>query len=188
MSSRNKKDLLIYQLKVTLKGSKPPIWRRIQIASNISLAKLHRILQTAMDWTDSHLHQFVVGETYYGTPASEFDFEVKDEGKIKLSQAAPGVKKKIVYEYDFGDGWEHEILVEKILQSEPGVRYPVCLAGKRACPPEDCGGIWGYESLLEALRDPEHPEHNDMLEWIGGDFDPEAFDLDSINQDLRSIR
>jgi hypothetical protein len=93
-----------------------------------------------------------------------------------------------VYEYDFGDGWEHEILVEKILQSEPGVRYPVCLAGKRACPPEDCGGVWGYESLLEALRDPEHPEHNDMLEWIGEDFDPEAFDLDSINQDLRSIR
>jgi hypothetical protein len=188
MSSRSKKDLLIYQLKVTLKGSKPPIWRRIQIASNISLAKLHRILQTAMGWTDSHLHQFVVGGTYYGTPTPEFDFEVEDEGKIKLSQAAPGVKKKIVYEYDFGDGWEHEILVEKILQSEPGVRYPVCLAGKRACPPEDCGGVWGYESLLEALRDPEHPEHNDMLEWVGGDFDPEAFDLDSIKQDLQSIR
>jgi hypothetical protein len=188
MSSRDKKDLLIYQLKVTLKDSKPPIWRRIQIASNISLAKLHRILQTAMGWTDSHLHQFMVGETYYGTPAPEFDFEVEDEGKIKLSQAAPGVKKKIVYEYDFGDGWEHEILVEKILQSEPGVRYPVCLAGKRACPPEDCGGVWGYESLLEALRDPEHPEHSDMLEWVGGDFDPEAFDLDSINQDLQSIR
>ena len=188
MPHRSKKDLLVYQLKVTLKDSKPPIWRRIQVTSNISLAKLHQILQTVMGWTDSHLHQFVAGQTYYGTPAPEFDFEVKDERRVKLSQVAPDVKKKIVYEYDFGDSWEHEIVVEKVLEPEPRVHYPICLAGKRACPPEDCGGVWGYETFLEAIRDPRHPEHEEMLEWIGGSFDPEEFDLEAINQDLQSMR
>jgi hypothetical protein len=92
------------------------------------------------------------------------------------------------YEYDFGDSWEHELLVEKILPPEPGVRYPLCLKGKGACPPEDVGGVWGYDSFLEAIADPKHPEHDDMLEWVGGEFDPEAFDLDEVNEALRYVR
>lgn len=188
MAKSDQKERLIYQLKVTLKDSKPPIWRRVQVASDVSLAKLHQILQVAMGWTDSHLHQFVVGQTYYGIPDPGFDFEVEDERRARLNQVAPGVKKKFIYEYDFGDGWQHEIAVEKILQPEPGVRYPVCLAGKRACPPEDCGGVWGYESFLEIIRDLKHPEHDEMLEWAEGEFDSEAFDLNSVNQDLKSIR
>ncbi|MGH9890728.1 MAG: plasmid pRiA4b ORF-3 family protein, partial [bacterium] len=100
----------------------------------------------------------------------------------------PAVKNKIVYEYDFGDSWAHDLVVEKILEPEPGAHYPVGLAGKRACPPEDCGGVWGYQTLLEAIRDPKHPEHEEMLEWVGGNFDPEAFDLEVVNQDLQSMR
>lgn len=176
---------MIYQLKVTLRHSKPPIWRRIQVPANTRLDQLHRILQLTMGWDNSHLHQFKVGQRYYGMtePESDFDLDMEDERKVTLAQLAPGVKKKLLYEYDFGDSWEHEILVEKIMQPEPGIAYPRCLTGKRACPPEDCGGIWGYGSLLEAISDPNHPEHAEMLEWLGEDFDPEAFDLDFINQE-----
>lgn len=183
-----KQNVSIYQLKVTLKGINPPIWRRIQVTGNTSLSKLHHILQIVMGWTDSHLHQFVAGQTYYGIPDMEDYREIKNEARYKISQVAPGEKMKFLYEYDFGDGWEHEILVEKILQPDPGVHYPLCLAGRRACPPEDCGGVWGYADLLDAIKDPSNPEHYDMLAWVGGDFEPEAFDLDAINQILRNIR
>jgi hypothetical protein len=175
----------IYQLKVTLRESKPPIWRRIQAPSDISLARLHQILQVVMGWTDSHLHQFIVGGTIIGVPDPDFGVEVKNERTVRLSQVVRGEKSKFVYEYDFGDGWQHDILVEKVLQAEPGARYPICLAGKRACPPEDCGGVWGYDDLLEVIRNPDNPEHDEMLEWLGGDFDPEAFDVDAVNQELR---
>ena len=106
---------------------------------------------------------------------------------MSLQQVVSRVKDKLIYEYDFGDSWEHELLVEKILPLEEGKRYPVCLTGKRACPPEDCGGIWGYASLLEAIRDPEHPEHEEMVDWVGGEFDPEAFDLDEVNRELQNL-
>ncbi len=188
MKEPAKKKGGIYQLKVTLKGSKPPIWRRIQVPADTKLSQLHWMLQDVMGWMNSHMHQFRVGQTYYGEPSPDYDFEVEDERKITLSQAAPGAKKKIVYDYDFGDDWEHEILVEKVLEPEPGVRYPICIAGKRACPPEDCGGVWGYAEFLEAIRDPKHPEHEDMLEWVGGAFDAEEFDLDFINEELGRSR
>jgi hypothetical protein len=175
----------VYQLKVTLKTSKPPIWRRIQVNSDINLYRLHKILQVVMGWTDSHLHQFNVHGEYYGTP--DPDFEAKDEKRLKLYQAISGAGDRFVYEYDFGDSWEHVILVEKILQPEAGVRYPICLTGKRACPPEDCGGIWGYGDLLEAIQEPAHPEHEEMLEWLGGSFDPEEFDADMVNESLKTI-
>lgn len=178
----------IYQLKVTLYDSKPPIWRRIQVPADITLSRLHNILQVVMGWTDSHLHQFIVGEIYYGLPHPDWDFEVKDERRAKLYKIAPQEKAKFTYEYDFGDDWLHTILVEKILTPEEGRQYPVCIKGKRACPPEDCGGVWGYESFLEAIRDPNHPEHDEMLEWIGGSFDSEAFDLVAINQRLAQVR
>lgn len=185
----------IYQLKITLNHSRPPIWRRVQVAANVRLSQLHNIIQAAMDWENYHLHQFIVGKrpdwTFYGVPAPEYDDwgpPMKDESLTKLNQILKSVKDKFVYEYDFGDGWEHIILLEKILQPEDGAIYPRCVKGKRACPPEDCGGIWGYANLLEAMADPEHPEHEDLLDWMGGDdFDPEYFDLDEINARLRRI-
>ena len=183
----NKQPDSIYQLKVTLNNSKPLIWRRIQVNSDITLYKLHQILQVVMGWFNSHLHQFIVRGQYYGTPDPDFGFEVKNEKRIKLNQIVSRAGDKFIYEYDFGDGWKHIILLEKILQPEAGVRYPICLEGKRACPPEDCGGIWGYYNLLKAIQDPAHPEHEDMLEWLGDGFDPEEFDLEVINEELKTI-
>lgn len=178
----------IYQLKVTLRESKPPIWRRLLVPAGTKLSTLHDILQAAMGWTDSHLHMFRVGKVAYGVPSDDDWIEVLDEQKATLAQVLPRAKSKMVYEYDFGDGWEHEILVEKVLDTEPGATSPVCVTGKRACPPEDCGGVWGYEEFLEAIKDPDHPEHDAMLDWVGYDFDPEAFDVDEINDALASLR
>jgi hypothetical protein len=115
------------------------------------------------------------------------ELEAKDARTVTLERLVPREKSKLLYEYDFGDSWDHELLVEKRLPLAAGKRYPVCLTGKRACPPEDCGGVWGYASVLEAIRDPEHPEHEEMLEWVGGEFDPEAFDLDEVNRELRHL-
>jgi hypothetical protein len=174
----------IYQLKITLKGSKPPIWRRVEVPGTITLAALHHVIQAAMGWYDSHLHQFEVGDTTYGDREMLEDLDVRNSRTIRLNQIAPAVKAKFSYLYDFGDNWDHAILVEKITPPEPTARYPRCIAGKRACPPEDCGGIWGYAELLEALANPEHPEHEDMLEWVGEPIDPEAFDLAEVNARL----
>jgi hypothetical protein len=191
MSAKSAIPADIYQIKVTLKHSKPPIWRRIQVPGDITLAKLHDILQVVMGWDDYHLHQFMIGGTYYGEPHPDYEMwgpEMRNDKRFTLGQVVPGVSFRFVYEYDFGDSWRHELLVEKILPPEPGVECPRCLKGKRACPPEDVGGVWGYESFLEAVADPEHPQHEDMLEWFGGEFDPEAFDLDQVNQELRGMR
>jgi hypothetical protein len=176
----------IYQLKITLRGSRPPIWRRVQVSSDVTLAKLHKIIQVAMGWGEEHLHVFDVGGISYGEPDPELEFE--NERRIRLNEVAPREKSKFRYEYDFGDSWEHEILVEKRLPAEPGVHYPRCIKGIRACPPEDCGGVWGYANLLETIQDPTNPEYEDMREWVGEDFDPEAFDLEAANHALKSLR
>lgn len=188
-STKSTADVPIYQIKVTLEDSKPPIWRRLLVRSDITLADLHRIIQAAMGWWGYHLHQFIVGRTYFGEPHPDYyDYvDMHDERDVTLRQIAPGEKFKFRYEYDFGDSWLHQVLVEKVLPPEPGRFYPVCIKGRRACPPEDVGGIWGYCGFLEAIRDPNHPEHEDYLEWIGGEFDPEAFDLDEVNQALRAL-
>lgn len=178
----------IYQLKVTLKNTKPPIWRRIQVPGGITLYKLHRIIQVAMGWEDYHLHVFEIGGTSFGELDPDFDSIDKSERSAKLNRVVTGAGAKFIYEYDFGDSWRHEILVEKVLLPEAGVRYPVCVGGKRACPPEDCGGPWGYENLLEIIKDPEHEQHEEMMTWLGGEFDPEALDLDAVNRELRRIR
>ncbi len=182
--------LKISQLKITLNGSRPPIWRRVQVPGDITLAKLHRVIQAVMGWYDSHLHQFIVGKTYYGVPSlDEFsELELKDERKVRLDQVLSKLKQKMVYEYDFGDGWEHDIVLEKVLPLDSNTRYPVCLEGARACPPEDCGGVGGYENFLEAIRDPDHEEHDEYLGWIGGEFDPEEFDIVLANRELKRIK
>jgi hypothetical protein len=174
----------IYQLKVTLKHSKPPIWRRLQVDGSTGLDHLHDILQAAMGWTNSHLHQFVAKGRYYGVPEPDWGLDVENEEMVRLCDIAPAEKSKFVYEYDSGDSWEHEILVEKIIPTTEILRHAVCITGKRACPPEDCGGVWGYEHLLEALKDPNHPDHGDLLDWVGVELDPEEFEVDEVNEYL----
>jgi Plasmid pRiA4b ORF-3-like protein len=178
---------VVYQIKVTLKGSRPPIWRRIRVLSDTTLAQLHGILQCVMGWEDAHLYQFVVSGIMYGDPRLLGELDAEDARTVPLATLGLHEKVKFLYEYDFGDSWEHELLVEKILPRDEGKRYPVCLTGKRACPPEDCGGIWGYASFLAAIRDPEHPEHDEMLEWVGGEFDPDVLDLDEVNRELQRL-
>jgi hypothetical protein len=177
----------IYQIKVILIDSEPEIWRRLRLSGDTSLEDLHHIIQTAMDWDNSHLHQFIVGDTYYGMQ-EDSELETKDESTITLSQAAPQPEDWFIYEYDFGDSWEHGVLVEEVLPPEEGVHYPVCVEGEYAAPPEDCGGIPGYYMMLEAIEDEEHPDHEEMLEWVGGDYDPVTFDLDRITRELETLR
>jgi hypothetical protein len=178
----------IYQLKITLRDSKPPIWRRVMVPSTFSLYKLHQVIQRAMGWTNSHLHQFIIDGQYYSIPSSTDWEPIIDEHLYTLRQIAPHAKRKFVYEYDFGDSWEHTIVVEKILPPETGAKYPMCIKGKRACPPEDVGGVWGYATFLEAINDPTHEEHDSYVEWSGGEFDSEEFNLDEINQGLRRMK
>jgi len=195
--------MTLYQLKITLDDVRPPIWRRVLLPADTPLPTLHHLIQTVMGWEDAHLHAFRVGETAYGQPDPDFDHWMQSEARIRLAQIAPAVKSKFRYEYDFGDDWQHTVVVEKILPAEAGQAYPLCLTGKRACPPEDCGGPGGYAELLEAISDPEHKEHEDtehedtehedteheeMRDWVGEEFDPEAFDLAAVNAELRRRR
>jgi hypothetical protein len=177
----------VYQLKITLRDSTPPIWRRVQVRGNTSLSRLHAILQIAMGWTDSHLHEFVVRDVRYGMVDMEWDpvERPKDERRVRLGQLVTREQDRFTYEYDFGDGWSHDILIEKIMPPEPGLPYPRCIAGKRACPPEDVGGLSGYKHFLSAIRNPRHEEHDELLAWAGGAFDPEAFDLATLDRALR---
>lgn len=181
----------IYQLKISLSELTPPVWRRIQVPSRMTLGDLHSLIQVAMGWDNSHMHQFRVGKTCYG-PLYPEDFdgvtETKDEDKTTIGEVLTKPKAKLGYEYDFGDGWEHDVILEKILPPEQGVKYPVCTDGKRACPPEDCGGVWGYANMLEVMDDPEHPEHDEMAEWLGEEFDPEAFSVEAVNKALRKMQ
>lgn len=178
----------IYQLKVTLNDSKPPIWRRILVPDSISLHQLHTILQIVMGWTNSHLHQFIIDDVYYGEPEEEdgYSEDLKNEKHYRLNQFVTRKGFKFIYEYDFGDSWEHTVHVEAILPVEKGKQYPVCLKGKRACPPEDIGGVWGYADFLKAIADPKNPEREGLLEWYGEDFDPEFLDMDDVNKGLRN--
>ncbi|MFQ5597435.1 MAG: plasmid pRiA4b ORF-3 family protein [Nitrospiria bacterium] len=174
-----------YQLKIGLQGAKPPIWRRFLIANSVVLPKFHEVIQRIMGWTDSHLHQFIAGEQCFGTPDPEFGFsEVLDESRYKLSQLLKNEKDSIIYEYDFGDGWEHKITLEKILTFDRKTILPLCTKAKGACPPEDIGGVWGYHDFLEALKDRTHPEHEAYKEWVGDGFDPSAYDIKGVNKVL----
>lgn len=174
----------IYQIKVTLVGSKPAIWRRVLVPNNIRLDRLHHALQITMGWTDSHLHQFTADGVYYGINDPEFGSDCKDESKKALNKLLLEEKDSLLYEYDFGDGWKHKIILEKIVPFAKDIKLPYCKQGKRSCPPEDCGGIWGYHDFLETIQDPKHPEHDEMLEWVGGEFDPEYFSISEVNEEL----
>lgn len=177
----------IYQIKITLQGIKPPIWRRVLVPADITLDRLHFIVLAAMGWGGGHMHMFEMDGQHYGEPDGEFD-GMKNEARVKLNKLLCVEKDSLMYEYDFGDSWRHKIVLEKILPPVAGATVPVCLAGARACPPEDCGGEWGYANLLAALADPKHEEHEAMCDWIGYDFDPADFDLADVNQYVTKIR
>ena len=179
----------LYQFKITLLESKPQIWRRIQVKES-TLDKLHERIQTAMGWTNSHLHQFDIDGERYGDlemlDDGFGDFECVDSTITKISEVVPkaGTRFRFLYEYDFGDDWKHEVFFEGCLRTEKGRRYPVCIEGERNCPPEDVGGVWGYAEFLEAIADPKHEQHNDFIEWAG-DFDSESFDAEKTTKTMR---
>lgn len=179
----------VYQFKITLKGVKPPIWRRIQVPATYSFWDLHVALQDAMGWLDYHLHHFEVinprtgMDEQIGIPADdgwEEEEDILPGWKHKIAKYFTGDNKRAHYVYDYGDNWEHDVQLEKILARDADIKYPVCVGGKRACPPEDCGGIWGYEDFLKIIMDPSHTEHEEMLEWAGEHFDPEHFDVNEV--------
>ncbi|NJM48379.1 MAG: plasmid pRiA4b ORF-3 family protein [Alkalinema sp. RU_4_3] len=179
----------IYQLKITLKNIKPPIWRRVLVPSDFTLDQLHRLIQATMDrWYDYHLHEFIIDGIRYGDAAGALEAgdSVVEETRTHLQNVLRGEKHKFEYTYDFGDSWDHEIVLEKILAREGDQTYPRCIKGKRSGPPEDCGGPWGYADFLATIGDPENPEHEELLEWAGGEFDPEYFDLEEINQEMKA--
>jgi hypothetical protein len=179
----------IFQLRIALLAIEPPIWRRIQVPGTMTLPRVHRVFQVVMGWTDSHLHEFVVRGQRYGQMSRDGGpYHVIPERSIPLYEVIHLALARFEYRYDLGDGWQHEVQIEQELEREPGAHYPRCLDGARACPPEDCGGFGGYGELIEAIRDPRHERHEELLEWLGGGFDPEAFDLDAVNHRLRRFR
>lgn len=172
-----------YQLKITLQGSKPAIWRRV-IVPDCTLAELHETIQVAMGWTNSHLHLFEYHGDQFSDPRFELDGGEYDETQVYLGQLVNDGCQKLQYCYDFGDSWTHVIKIEKILDPKPNERLPKCVKGVGACPPEDCGGIWGYYEFLEAVRDPKHERHAELVDWAGDDFNADAFDVDETNKAL----
>lgn len=179
---RNLRNL--YQIKVSLNDVKPSIWRRLLISSTTNLSELHNIIQVAMGWTDTHLHQFIVGNERYGIPDPDFEDGTKSEDKIRIGTLLKKEKQWIIYGYDFGDDWEHKIILEKILPYKSGETAPKCIGGRRGCPPEDVGGPLGYEEFLKAYKHKTHSEHEEMVEWAGEYFDPDRFDPNEINEIL----
>ncbi len=175
----------IYQLKIVLQDVKPSIWRRFLVDSNVKLPDLHEIIQVVMGWTNSHLHQFTIDDVDYCEPNEEAMEECVDYRKIKLNELIKNEGDVFYYEYDFGDGWLHKITLEKILPYDKNQKYPFCIAGKRSCPPEDCGGPGGYETILQIIKNPKHEEYQDWMVWLGDDFDPNHFDVNEINDLLR---
>jgi hypothetical protein len=188
MTSRNG----ILQIKVTLRGIRPPIWRRLQVPASYSFWDLHVAIQDAMGWVDYHLHEFRVAPVSghrplcIGIPGEEAlmsEQPILPAWEIPVLRYLSAKGAQAVYTYDFGDGWKHTVAVEDVLSRVPGAIYPRCVAGRRKCPPEDVGGVWGYERFLAALADPADEEHESYLTWVGGSYDPEGFDADSVRFD-----
>ncbi len=186
MSQQSPAHNVIVQIKVKLLGvSKPPVWRELQLRADTRLDQLHEILQAALGWEDYHMHVFTFADEEFGVPDPELGHA--DERKVTLGELT-GIGARFRYTYDFGDDWEHEILVEDLLDPDPETHYPILVASKGACPPEDSGGTWGYANLKAILADPNHDEHQDKLEWLGltdaSEFDPTAVPTDDIDYEL----
>jgi hypothetical protein len=180
----------VFQLKVTLQDTKPAVWRRVLVDGTSALDHVHDVIQAAFGWWDYHLHEFEIGDTRYGVPDFDDDdwgVPTNDESGVRLdSVVGPG--SKIVYTYDFGDNWRHDIVVEKVLLADDSTTLPACVDGRRACPPEDSGGTSGYRQLLGVLADPRHPEYHEYREWIGRPYDPATFDPSEFEENLRNAK
>ena len=179
----------VLQLRIELEDIEPVIWRRILVPANITLGRLHRVIQAAMGWTDSHLHEFVINGLHYGVHDPDDDllpYQVISETRTQLLNALSG-RRRFDYLYDFGDSWQHLIRIEKTLAPTP-MSHPMCIDGERACPPEDVGGYPGYADFVRIMSDASHPEHEEMLDWYGGPFDPEAFDVGQADRMLRKVK
>jgi len=180
----------IYRIKITLEHVEPAVWRRIEVPGDVTLDQLHAIIQRVMGWDDYHMWSFQVGKTEYQPETADL-FDSGDGPQSRsaegttLAQATEGRRISFRYWYDFGDDWFHALKVERVADPEPGAIYPRCLEGARACPPEDCGGPWGYQNFLDAVSNPKHPAREEMLEWIGGEWDAEAFDLARVNKAIK---
>ena len=184
------KMLSVYQFKITMLDIEPSIWRRIQVDNFIKLSRFSAIILAVMGWNNSHLHRFEIGGKEYGMPDPDGFHDPEDlidEKKKKLGSFSEDDLKKFAFTYDFGDNWEHKIELEEVLKFNYKGIQPKCIDGARNCPPDDCGGAHGYESFLEAIRDPQHPEHDDMLRWIGGKFDPGKFSVRGANRALLDV-
>ena len=178
----------IYTLRLELEGIEPLIWRRIQVPTAITLPRLHRVLQVVMGWTDSHLHSFRIGDSEYSNAEDLDELKMLDVKGRKLNALLGETIREFGYQYDFGDSWEHRIVVESIAGAKPDWPYPLCVSGERAGPPEDIGGAGGYQDFVAAIANPDHEEHENLLVWIGGAFDPGGFDINSVNRGLRRLR
>jgi hypothetical protein len=177
----------IFELDIVLEAVEPPVRRRVQIPGEANLAVLHEVVQAAMGWTNSHLHEFEIDGQCYGMPDPDWDDEEGiDESEVLLSDLV-GQGACFHYVYDFGDNWSHRLTVEKITAPEPGVRYPRCVCGQEACPPEDVGGVSGYDRFLAVLADSSNPQRDEYLEWVGGSFDPHRFEMDDVDRALRRL-
>jgi hypothetical protein len=180
----------VHRLKVTLRTVKPPIWRRIEVASDVTLAELSDLLEGAMGWLGGHLHAFEADGVTYERPDPDdgLSRRTKDESEHRLLDVLTAVGAKMRWDYDFGDGWQHNVVVEAIEPLNPTAECPRCVAGRRACPPEDCGGPWGFQELLEAAADPAHPRHGELTGWLPVGYDPEEFDPVEVTEDMRTPR
>jgi Plasmid pRiA4b ORF-3-like protein len=188
MSQHSPAHNVIMQIKVKLLGvTKPPVWRRVQLRADTRLDQLHEILQAALGWENYHLHAFSFGEQEFGPRDPELGLDFSDERRVALGELTD-LGARFRYTYDYGDNWEHEILVEDLLDPDPETHYPILMAAKGACPPEDCGGTWGYADLKEILADPGHDEHQERLDWLGlenaSEFDPNAVTLEQLEEEL----
>lgn len=191
-NKKSKQIVSVYQLKAVLKDSRPPIWRRILVPAAITFSQLHKVFQVVMDWENYHLHQFVVGETIVGSRDLFFDeagkADILNETRTHLEQLFPEPPANFTYEYDFGDDWELMVTIEKRMDPDPTIPYPLCLEGRMASPPEDVGGVWGYYDMLHILGDRKHPDWRSVSDCLGGEFDPKRFDKETVNAQLRRMK
>jgi hypothetical protein len=185
-----KEPTRVYQIKITLDETEPPVWRRVLVSDKSNLLDLHDVIQRVMPWEDYHLHEFNIGDVRYGDPQAEEgeDVDIQDELDYALKELKISAGDRLSYIYDFGDSWEHTLEVEKVMPLEKGIRLPACTGGARACPPEDVGGPAGFAAFLEAISNPKNEDHDELLEWAGGEYDPEEFDLEAADSSLHRGR
>ena len=175
-----------FKLRLVLDDIQPKIWRQLMVPASITLDRLHDCLQVVMGWTDSHLHSFTIAGQEFTENPEEPDQGVEESG-VALGMLIRRPRTKFTYLYDFGDGWMHTITVQSVEPAEERKATMICLAGQRRCPPEDVGGPWGYQEFLQAIADPSHEEHESYMEWCGGSFDPNAFDVEAVNLELAKL-